>query len=310
MLSFATLVLISTSTFGQEQTAIDQKNSTEVAVQTYSTAEVPTMSTLTKSAPVPSASNPLANERLSKNSNPAPMPAGDADAWQFEIRPYLWLAGIYGRVRIDNLTASTTKDSGSVLGMLDFAAAGQLEAIKGRWRIMLDENYVNLGTTASGPLGIASVEVEPTMNIFEFGGSFMPVVIQNKKATATEPLPPVFTLEILAGIRWFHLGLGLEPANLAPVEGSRNLFGPFIGNRVKVGLRPGLTLIGKYNVGGSGASTNFAWSAEGLLDLRWKKGFSLAGGYRWLDMNTDDPENRVGFAGELKGVIMTFTLYR
>lgn len=57
--------------------------------------------------------------------------ANDAEVWRFEIRPYIWLAGIDGTLRVETLTAETGRDSSDILGMLDFAAAGQLEAIQG-----------------------------------------------------------------------------------------------------------------------------------------------------------------------------------
>ena len=234
----------------------------------------------------------------------------DAEGWGFEVRPYIWLAGIDGRLRVGNLQAETGKSSSDVLGMLDFAAAAQVEASKGRWRLMFDENYVNLGTTGTGPLGNVSIEVEPTMNIFEFGGSYTLVAVENKKATADEPLPPVFTAEVLGGGRLFHLGLELEPANTAPVEGSRNFVGLFVGNRFKASPHKAITLIGKYTIGTSGAGSNTAWSAEGLVDLRLKRSFSVAGGYRALGLNTDEPNNRIGFNGTLRGLIFTMTLYR
>ena len=257
----------------------------------------------------PSVTKPNPTRVASKTTLVA-VPQADDEVWRFEIRPYIWFAGIDGTLRVGNLTAETGRDSSDILGVLDFAAAGQLEAIKGRWRVMIDENYVNLGTTGTGPLGNISVDVEPTLNIFEAGGSFTAVTVNNKKATAAEPLPPVFSAEILGGVRWFHLGLGLEPSVGNPVEGSRNFFGPFVGNRFKVSPHKAVTLIGKYTVGGSGAGSNFAWSAEGLVDLRLKKGFSVGGGYRALGMNTDEPSNRVGFNGTLKGLLFTLTLYR
>jgi hypothetical protein len=148
------------------------------------------------------------------------------------------------------------------------------------------------------------------MNIFEFGASYTAVALPNKKATATDPLPPIFTAEILGGGRYFHLGVKLEPNNVGSVEGSRNLVGPFIGNRFKVSPNRALTLIGKYTVGGSGAGSQFAWSAEGLVDFRVKRRLSLSGGYRVLGMNADEPDNTVGFNGQLRGMIFAATIYR
>jgi hypothetical protein len=250
------------------------------------------------------------DRKVNSSSTTTPQGSGGSEGWQLEIRPYIWLAGIDGTVRVRNTTAQVGKDSSDVLGMLDFAAAAQIEAIRGPWRLMFDENYVNLGTTGTGPLGNVTIDVEPTMNIFEFGASYTAVSVPNKKATATNPLPPIFSAEILGGGRLFHLGVELTPSIGSAVEGSRNLIGPFVGNRFKVSPNKVVTLIGKYTVGGSGAGSNFAWSAEGLIDLRLKKTLSLSAGYRVLGMDADRPSNTVGFDGELRGLIFAATLYR
>lgn len=258
-------------------------------------------------------SKPAASNQKTDHDNDGSIesaPAVNTEGWSFEIRPYLWLAGIDGRLRVANLTAETGKNSREVLGMLDFAAAGQLEAIKGNWRLIVDENYVNLGTTATGPGGNVSIRADPTLNIFEFGGSYTAVEVPHKRSTATEPLPPIFTAEILGGGRYVHLGIGLQMQNLSPVEGSRNYVGPFIGNRFKVSPNRALTLIGKYTIGASGAGTRTAWSAEGLVDLRLKKRLSVGGGYRVLGLNTDQSSNTIGFNGQLRGLIFTTTIYR
>lgn len=258
----------------------------------------------------PKATTVKSEPKWDSTSTTKPDTATASDEWHFEVRPYLWLAGVDGTLRVDNTTADVSKSSGDVLGALDFAAAVQLEAIHGNWRLMFDENYVNLGTTGTGPLGFVTVDVQPTINIFEFGGSYMAATIPNKKSSADAPYPPLFSAEILGGIRWFHLGLGLQANNNPPVEGSRNLFGPFVGNRFKVSPNRALTLIGQYTVGGSGASTKFAWSAQGLVDLRLRKAFSVAGGYRVLDMKADQVTNRVGFNGQMRGLVLYLTLYR
>ena len=237
-------------------------------------------------------------------------PSADSDSrWLVEIRPYLWAAGIYGRLRIRNTTVDTGQSSTKVLGMLDFAAASQLEAKKDRWSLMFDENYANLGTTVSGPLGNSSVKVEPTLNVMEFGASYEFVRAANEAATAANPLPPILSAEVLGGARYVHFGLGLQPENLSPVEGSRNLFGVFVGNRVKVRPHKAVTLTGKYTVGTSGVGSNFAWSADALVDLRLSRKFSFGGGYRWLGLNADDPGNTVGFDGQMRGLILTATIY-
>ncbi len=301
------LLLLTTTAFAQQATANAQTEAGDVASLSNSASVLATPTTPAKSQPPFSL---LTKRAEGASSARSPQATSGDDGWQFEIRPYAWLAGIYGTVRVNNQTAQVGADASAVLGMLDFVAQAQVEAIKGNWRIMFDENYANLGTTGTGPLGNVTVQVEPTMNIFEFGASYTAVSVKNKNATSTEPLPPVFTAEILGGGRFFRMKLELQANNLAPVEGSRNLIGPFVGNRFKVSPSKAVTLIGKYTVGGSGAGSNFAWSADGLVDLRLKKGFSIGGGYRALGINGDKPSNAVGFDGVMRGLILTMTLYR
>src|ERR1044071_1536982 len=282
--AFAFLLLLAATASAQEMTGSREKTAKDDGVSSDPSESMtkvasaglrPTGSLFALPAPVRGTESPV-------TASP-PQAAEDDETWHYEVRPYLWTAGIYGDLRVNNTTAQTGKGSTSVLGMLDFAAAAQVEAIRGRWRLMFDENYVNLGTTGTGPGGNVTLDVQPTMNIFEAGGSYTAVTVRNKKATVTNPLPPIFRAEILGGVRWFHLGLGLRANNNPPVEGSRNLVGPFVGSRLKVSPHKAVTLIGKFTVGSSGAGANLAWSGEGLIDLRLKKTFSLAGGYRVLD---------------------------
>jgi hypothetical protein len=239
-----------------------------------------------------------------------PAPAGGDPSWHFELRPYLWAAGMYGTLRVGNQTAQVGKDSKSVIGMLDFAAAAQVEAIRGRWRLIIDENYANLGTTGTGPGGLVTLDVQPTQNILEVGGSYMPVMVPNSKSTAAAPYLPLFTTEVLFGVRWYHLNLQMQANNAAPFEGNRNLLAPFVGGRFRTNPTRALGLIGKFTVGTSGVKQQFAWTLEGLADLRLNKSFSLGGGYRALGMNADDPNNRVGFNGTMRGIVLNMTLYR
>ncbi len=259
----------------------------------------------TDKKPTTTAGQPT-ERKVENTSAAAPAPSNDPDAWHFEITPYLWLAGMEGDLRVGNTTARVDVSAGDVFSTLDFGFATQFEAGKGRFKFMLDEYYGNLGITGTGPLG-QPTDVQPSMNIFEFGGSYAPVVVPNKNSTQTTPLPPVFTLEIVGGGRYTHFGLGLTRPN-ASAEGSRNIVDFFVGNRFKIRPHPAITLIGKYTVGGGGS--HFAWTAAGLVDLRWKKNFSVFGGYQVLDMDADQAGNTVGFNGRLLGVIFGITLHR
>lgn len=241
------------------------------------------------------------------NVAPAHAQSTDSNSWQFESTPYLWAAALEGDLRVRNTTAHVDSSFSDLFKQLDFTIATQFEAKKGKWRLMLDENYINLGTTGNGPLR-NPVKIEPTLNFFEFGASYEVATVPNKNSTDSDPLPPVFSAEILGGARYTHFGLGLEPANLAPVEASRNLVDAFVGNRFKARLHPAVTLIGKYTVGGGGS--DFTGTVTGLVDFRFRKSMSAFIGYQLLHMNADKPSNVVGFNGDMRGLIMGVTLHK
>lgn len=293
--AFVLLLLFLTNAFAQEKGEAVEPTAKDNGTTTVSKAEArPTL---------------IKPSTLFNTPASTPAPASD-ESWHFELRPYLWATGMYGTLRVGTQTAKVGKDSKSILGMLDFAGAAQVEAFKGRWRLIMDENYANLGTTGTGPGGAVTLDTQPTQNIVEVGGSYMPVIRLNSKSTPAKPYLPIFTTEILAGVRWYHLNLQLQANNAAPVEGSRSLVAPFVGARFRTNPTRALGVIGKFTVGTSGVNQQFAWSLEGLVDLRLKKSFSLGGGYRALGLNADDPNNRVGFNGTLRGIVLNMTLYR
>jgi hypothetical protein len=194
------MLLMAATASAQGETASVQKTAKDIGV---SNVPADSMTTIAATDSLPRVSQPAlaapVKRTESDDSARSPLPANGDPTWRFEIRPYIWTAGVYGTLRVGSTTAQTGKGSSSVLGMLDFAAASQVEAINGRWRIMFDKNYVNLGTSGTGPAGNVTVDVQPTMNIFEFGGSYTALAVRNKKVTATEPLPPIFRAEILGG---------------------------------------------------------------------------------------------------------------
>jgi hypothetical protein len=239
----------------------------------------------------------------------SPRPQGDTDPekWSFEVSPYIWAAALKGDLRVRDTTANVDASFSDLFHNLDFSFATAAEAIKGKWRILIDENYINLGMTGTGPLG-ETTDVQPTLNFFEVGASYAPVIIRNKNSTANEPLPPVFSLEVLGGLRYTHFGLGLQRGTNPPVEGSRNLVDFFGGNRFKIRPHPKVTLIEKYTLGGGGSS--FAWTFSSLIDYRFRRCLSAWGGYQILSMNADDASNAIGFDGQLRGLIFGVTIHK
>src|SRR6266403_6327066 len=62
-----------------------------------------------------------ADRKEDSTSTNLPRASSGSEEWQVEIRPYIWLAGVHGTLRVRNTTADVGKSSSDVLGMLDFA---------------------------------------------------------------------------------------------------------------------------------------------------------------------------------------------
>lgn len=282
--------------------AVGQQAGQSAAPSSESSTVAKRIETKSNEAPTSESSNKL------EPSNAVPLPQADDDSgWHFEIAPYLWAAAMKGDLRVRNTTATVDSSFSDIFHVLDFAFAVKAEASKGKWRVMLDENYVNLGETGTGPLG-QTTDVQPTLNFFEVGASYAPVIVRNKNSSANEPLPPVFELEVLGGLRYTHFGLGLTRGSNPGVEGSRNLVDFFAGNRIKARPHPAFTIIGKYTVGGGGS--HLAWTFTGLGDFRFRHNMSAWGGYQYLHMDADQASNTVGFKGSLRGLIFGVSLYK
>jgi hypothetical protein len=284
-------------------TAVGQQNSSSATA--IKDASAPT----SKEVPVVSDADSTSDKVSTAPSRTNPRPQGDTDPekWSFEVSPYIWAAALKGDLRVRNTTAHVDASFSDIFHNLDFSIATAAEAIKGKWRVLIDENYINLGMTGTGPLG-ETTDVQPTLNFFEVGASYAPVIIRNKNSTANEPLPPVFSLEVLGGLRYTHFGLGLQRGTNPAIEGSRNLVDFFGGNRFKIRPHPKVTLIEKYTLGGGGS--NFAWTFTSTVDYRFRKCLSAWGGYQVLSMDADDPSNVIGFDGQLRGLIFGVTIHK
>ena len=297
----ATVALVAGSAFGQSNQASD------VLTQDATTATKDSRPK-TLSLNFPNRTSTLG--KASSTFNPPGTPPQidpDSDEWHFEVAPYLWAAALKGDLRVRNSTAQVDASFSDLFKQLDFAFATRFEAGRRRWRVILDENYMNLGTTGTGLTG-QTVDVQPTLNIFEAGASYAVVVVPNEDSTANDPLPPVFELEGLGGLRHTHFGLGLQRGTNPAEEGSRNLVDFFGGGRLKGRPHPDFTIIVRSTVGGGGS--NLAWTFSGIGDYRFRKNMSFWGGYQILDMDSDDPANTIGFNGKLHGLIFGLSIYK
>ena len=296
------LLSLAVSSFAQQTAVPSETTNTTVAKASSDEGKVPSVNKVT------------ASSTTKTDAKPAASPTDDtwdyksSDDWHWEIRPYFWGAGMNGTLRARNTGVPVKADFSKILGNVDIALAAQFEAGKGNWRVIVDENYVNLGIQVLGSNGIPVFHVEPTINIFE-GGVAYRMVAQPHRGANADTLPPKFSAELLGGVRWMNLNTTVRNAADVEVEGSTDLIGFFIGNRYKFNVAGPLTLVGKWTVGTSGVGSNVTATADGYADLRLADHFSVTGGYRFMNINADDFDNTTGFRGQLKGWLAGFVIH-
>jgi len=184
-----------------------------------------------------------------------------SDAWQFELTPYLWTAGLKGSVEAGSLPKTNVDMSFSdIFDMLDFAAMGTFEARKGRFGILLDGIYMKLSTganasrTGAGPIGAtasANADLEVKETIFSAALAYR----------VTEGGPTA--VDLLGGARYVKVEAtanidGSFFARTRSVEGTGedNWTDPYIGVRVLHKLNDRWTLAGYADYGGFGAGSD------------------------------------------------------
>lgn len=96
-----------------------------------------------------------------------------SSGWEFRIEPYAWLTGLDGTTGVGPLVADIDQSFGDIFDNLDMAAALQFEARNGRWGVIADGFYAELGGSGSTPGPIYdSVEIDLTQFIGELAVAY------------------------------------------------------------------------------------------------------------------------------------------
>ena len=296
----AALLSLAVSSFAQQTAAPSETMNTTVAKASSEKVNTPSIDKAAKSTTTKTDTQTAA---ASTDDN---WDYHSDNDWHLEFRPYLWAAGLNGNLRVNNTTRPVQQDFSNIIGHLDFALAGQFEAGKGRWRAIVDENYINLGTEFRGPNGNVDIDIQPTMNIFEGGAAF--AMVRHPHKEDGDSRPPAFSAELLGGVRWLHLTTGFNPAGAASFEGSTDQIGFFVGNRYKFNVSRLVTLVGRWTVGTSGAGSGVNGTADAYADIHVARHFSLTGGYRYMNLNANDLDESTGFQGQMKGFLAGFVI--
>lgn len=205
--------------------------------------------------------------------------AASADAWQFQLMPYLWMSSISGDLQVGPLTPSVDVSFGDLLGALEFGLAARFEGHKNRWGFFVDGTYMALA--ADVQLRRVEIDDELQQAIVEFGASYM--LWESSGRTGNKP---ALSLEILGGGRWWYLKNELDMSPGPDVAKSGWWIDPIIGPRVtwRITEKIAANVRADYGGFGIGSASDSTFSIFGAVNVELWKNKSLVLGYRYLDI--------------------------
>ncbi len=206
-------------------------------------------------------------------------PAQADEPWQFQLAPYVWVAGMDGHVAtLPGVPAATVNASFSdILENLDAAFMIAGEAHNGRIGLFGDILYVDIEATGSvpGPFN-APVRLE-ARTLYATAAGFWRLW-SNDRAS----------LDVMAGARFWSVDTELvigAPIS-ATVSHDEDWVDPLIGFKARGALGGGRffhsvgVLFGGFDVG-----SDYMWDVFGNLGYQWTDGFSTSIGYRYLTVD-------------------------
>ena len=238
----------------------------------------------------------------SVSSAPKPKPQDpNEDKWQFQLTPYIWIAGISGQAGIGGLTTDVNAGITDDDVDLNFGFMGTFEARRNRFIILTDMQYSDLGTDRATPGPLFS----------SANADFQTFVLDPEVGYRVAHNPEKGrSLDVLGGIRYWHLRTNLDfTAGILPAvsaTASKQWVDAVGGLRGRMHLTPKAFVVGKFDLGGGGSE--FTYQLFGGFGLQLNPQIALIGGYRHLSVDY----NRNGFlfdtalAGPILGIGFKF----
>jgi hypothetical protein len=212
-----------------------------------------------------------------------------SDQWNFQVAPYVWLAGQKGTVATLPGLPSADIDIDfydDVFGNIKGALMVVGEARKGRFGVVIDVAYTDIEMEDPTPLGVfySSLTSRTKSWIVSAAGLYRLIERQNR------------FLDVIGGLRYWSVdselmlkGPQFPSLPERSVSNREDWVDPLIGLK---GLMPigqsKFFVSGFFAIGGFGVGSDFMWDANINLGYQWTKRFSTTFGYRYLDVDYDD----------------------
>ena len=228
--------------------------------------------------------------------------------WEFQLTPYLWLISMKGDVTVKGQTSDVDLSFSDFLDDLKFAAQVHFEATrkKGpRLGFWLDGTYVKLESDAN--IGPINLDIQNQFVIIE-GAFFLNLdkwILGRKLNSLNGNLnKPYFSLDALAGARYWYLDAELDFKGQGPIgvsgdlKGDKSWVDPFIGLRSGIYLTDRSRMILRTDFGGFdiGSASDFSWIGQVAFLYSITERIEAVICYRALNLDYDDGSGNDKFA--------------
>jgi hypothetical protein len=229
--------------------------------------------------------------------------AARGQAWEFELTPYLWMAGIDGDLSVRNSPdVSVSADFIDVVKELDIGALVTFDARKAPWVFLLDAVYLKTSKDGDTPGPLFSrtdvtsrtAIIEPAVGYQVFAGDGA-------------------VLDVYAGARiWvaetelkLTTAVGFQTRTFSRTKAWAD---PLVGARLRAALWEKLSVAVLGDVGGFGAASDFTWQAYVGFIYQFTDRWSAKLGYRAIGVDYESDGFRLDIIehGPLIGVGFRF----
>jgi hypothetical protein len=240
---------------------------------------------------------------LAMLAGPAAAQGTAPSGWRVQVTPYLWAAGLDGRIRADRRlpTFRVGQSFGEILEDLDLGAFVNAVALRDRTVLMADLAYVDVSRKGG-------FDTAPPVS----GRGAVSEVFATLAAGYRAVSAPGFDLDILGGVRAWQIdaeaSVRVAGTPLAGASGSLAWVDPILGFRARFDLAPRLSGLVMADVGGFGLASRGTFQATAVVNYAVTDRLFASAGYRHLavDYRADGRILDIALTGPVLGLTWRF----
>jgi hypothetical protein len=224
--------------------------------------------------------------------------------WSYTVAVSGWFTGLESDVDTRFGTIGTDLDFSDVWDKLNLALFGSFEARNGRWTLVADLVYSDLGSQENGPFGVIFRRAEVDARLALLSGYAVYAVVDE----------PGFRVEVGPALRYGTADIDVTlVGNIAPTQRfslSDRWVDPLIAARTQRDIAGSWYATAVADVGGFGigSASDITWQAYAGLGYRFNETWSVQAGYRTMtiERDIDGRDVTLGLDGIMVGTRLSF----